>query len=141
MGIMKRSLWLICWGSSILLGQYAYAEMPKYAVCQGFSGQMAEINKGKVQFSDDKILSEIRYTFLYDKQKIVDDIGNEYILFVKDHGLVGVAFWDLADSIITFYPRDEIAIMSKHSDFKSFSTQINMEYTAWTMVGRCAYQF
>lgn len=141
MKMMKRILWQICLGVGISLGQYAHAEMPKYAVCQGFSGQMAEISKGKIQFSSDEILSEIRYAFLYDKQKILDDIGNEYILFVKDHGLVGVAFWDLSDSIITFYPQDEIAIMSKHSDFKSFSSQINMEYTAWTMVGRCAYQF
>ena len=122
-----------------LFPSHANAEVTS-AICDGLKGKGIYVNKGKVTYEEnEKISSKITFMFIYSDNKIVDNTGNEYVMLKEDGTITGILHSRLTDNLITFYPNDNIVILSKHSYWKGLSTG-HLDISAWTVQGKCEFK-
>lgn len=117
------------------------AKDPKSAVCGPFKGERINIADNKEITEKDAISSKISYVFVYADKKILDNDGNSYLMLKEDSAIIGILHAQLADNLISFYPDEGRVIMSKHSYFKGFSIGSGIDISAWTMSGKCEFEY
>lgn len=111
----------------------AVEKNPIAAECGNFKGKRIDYAKGKYEYTDDSISSQITYIFAYDQSSIIGSDGIVFLLLPDSLSGFYYSYW--VDNMITFYPEQKKVAMSKHSYFKRFSNASPIDMGTWTLIG------
>ena len=110
---------------------------PIAAECSNFKGKRIDYAKGKYEYTDDKISSQITYIFAYDQSSIIGSDGIVFLLLPDSLSGFYHSYW--IDNMITFYPTQKKVSMSKLSYFKRFSNASPIDMATRTLIGDCKF--
>lgn len=119
----------------------AMADMPKSAICSPMKGMRLEVSKQESEFKDDRVSNKIGYQFLYDDSLISDSLGFRYTMLSTAGSVVGILHKRLGDTLVTFYPKENKIVMSRHSYDAGLGGFYDWDISAWIMVGDCEFRY
>lgn len=117
------------------------AEVPYMAVCSEMTGKRLEIKENKQNFTDDRVPYTATYVFNYKDSIILDNYDGKYTMLssLPSENIVGIWHAPLGDALVTFYPKENKFVMSKHSYPGALGVMEGVDISAWTMVGDCEF--
>ena len=133
---MKKILLI---ASILLISSNVNAEMPKYISCHNPKGQRVEIVNDKKKWMNDQISGDVVYIFA--NEEFTDIDGNKYAVIPKTNGFTAIMGNNLVQMMITFFPKDNIAIMSRHSNFKDLIPNDKLHYSSNNFVMNCNFTY
>lgn len=117
----------------------AYAKHPISAVCDKIYGTRIKVHGSEVSIDNDRISSKISFVFDYENELILDNQGSEYVMFAKKDMITGYFSLKKNDMFITFFPKENRVLISKHSYLKPLDFKIDI--SSWTMQGECKFEY
>lgn len=117
------------------------AEVPYMAVCSEMTGKRLEVKKNEQTFTNDRVPYKAIYVFNYKDSVILDNYDGKYTMLSSSSSESIVGIWHalFGDALVTFYPKDNKFVMSKHSYPGALGVMEDVAISAWTMVGDCEF--
>lgn len=128
---------------SLFICGEAMAKQLVSATCNDFRGSSVWLKEGDISVVDDRLSKKLTFVFDFVGKKMLDNEGVEYVLYTMNDRIVAFASLLLAEQMVTFYPEQKVAFISKHTYWNpglvgmDFDTAIS----GWTMAGKCQFEY